>query len=50
MVDTVDYHAVFAINTAMSEKIFSLNEKFKKGRGSRRPISGIAIAPSGTSG
>jgi hypothetical protein len=32
MVDTVDHHAGFAINTAMSEKKFSLIEKFKKGR------------------
>jgi hypothetical protein len=40
MVDTVDHHAGFAINTALSEKIFSLIEKFKKGRDGRRPLSG----------
>jgi len=40
MVDTVDHHAGFAINTAMSEKFFSLIEKFKKGRDGRRPLSG----------
>ncbi len=31
MVDTVDHHAGFAINTAMSENFFSLIKKFKKG-------------------
>jgi len=30
MIDTVDHHAGFAINTAMSEKFFSLIEIFKK--------------------
>jgi|PlaIllAssembly_1097288.scaffolds.fasta_scaffold09162_4 hypothetical protein len=50
MIDTVDHHAGFAINTAMSEKFFSLIEIFKKGHGSRRPLSGIAIGPPGTSG
>jgi hypothetical protein len=50
MIDTVNHHAGFAINTAMSENFFSLIEKFKKGRGSRRPFSGIAIGPPGMSG
>jgi hypothetical protein len=50
MVDTVNHHAGFAINTAMSENFFSLIEKFKKGRGSRRPLPGIAIGLPGTSG
>jgi hypothetical protein len=40
MVDTVNHHAGFAINTAMSENFFSLIEKFKKGAWKRAAVFG----------